>query len=361
MFVDHIHFYVESAKKWRDWFVRVMDFQAIASLVNLHTHTEIVGNGIQKDKTKQIIFILSSPLNSLSPVAEFLSKYPEGVADVAFQVEDLDSLARRIKQDIFIEETVLARGKIKSCQISSIANLKHTLIERQGITPILADPNLIEYDSREQYNQDILAIDHLVLNVFQGNLELTANWYEENLGFKKRQTFTIKTERSGLYSQVLVHPETELKLPINEPDSNSSQIQEFLDINQKSGIQHIALKTENIVNLTQKLREKKLEFLSVPDSYYQQINYQKKDFNIADWEWSEIKKQEILIDFEQNSHSLPEKPTLLQIFTKPIFSQPTFFFELIERRHAARGFGEGNFRALFEAIEREQIQRGTLD
>jgi len=160
---------------------------------------------------------------------------------------------------------------------------------------------------------------------------------------------------------VLVYPETELKLPINEPDSNSSQIQEFLDINQKSGIQHIALKTENIVNLTQKLKEKKVEFLSVPDSYYQQINYQKKDFNIADWEWSEIKKREILIDFEQNSYSLPEKPTLLQIFTKPIFSQPTFFFELIERRHAARGFGEGNFQALFEAIEREQIQRGTLD
>ena len=89
--------------------------------------------------------------------------------------------------------------------------------------------------------------------------------------------------------------------------------------------------------------------------------YQKKDFNIADWEWLEIKKQEILIDFEQNSYSLLEKPTLLQIFTKPIFSQPTFFFELIERRHAARGFGEGNFQALFEAIEREQIQRGTLD
>ncbi|RPH85589.1 MAG: 4-hydroxyphenylpyruvate dioxygenase, partial [Chroococcales cyanobacterium metabat2.561] len=124
MFVDHIHFYVESAKKWRDWLVRVMDFQAIASLVNLHTHTEIVGNGIQKDKTKQIIFILSSPLNSLSPVAEFLSKYPEGVADVAFQVEDLDSLASKIKQDIFIQETAFSRGKIKSCQIYSIADLK---------------------------------------------------------------------------------------------------------------------------------------------------------------------------------------------------------------------------------------------
>lgn len=361
MFVDHIHFYVESAKKWRDWFVRVMDFQAIASLVNLHTHTEIVSNGIQKDKTKQIIFLLSSPLNSLSPVAEFLSKYPEGVADVAFQVKDLDSLARGIKQNIFIQETAFSKGKIKTCQISSIANLKHTLIEREGITPILADPNLIEYDSRQQYNQDILAIDHLVLNVFQGDLEVTANWYEENLGFKKKQTFTIQTERSGLYSQVLAHPDSQLQLPINEPTSENSQIQEFLDINQKSGLQHIALKTQNILTLTQKLRERKVEFLSVPDSYYQQIKYQKKDFNISDWEWSEIKKQEILIDFEQDNNCSVDKPTLLQIFTKPIFSQPTFFFELIERRHAARGFGEGNFQALFEAIEQEQMQRGTLD
>jgi 4-hydroxyphenylpyruvate dioxygenase len=361
MFVDHIHFYVESARKWRDWFVRVMDFQAIASLVNLHTHTEIVSNGIQKDKTKQIIFLLSSPLNSLSPVAKFLSKYPEGVADVALQVKDLESLVRGIKQDIFIQESIFPRGKIKTCEVSSIANLKHTLIERQGITPILADAHLIERDSQQQCHQDILAIDHLVLNVFQGDLELTATWYEENLGFKKKQTFTIQTERSGLYSQVLYHPDSQLQLPINEPRSNNSQIQEFLDINQKSGIQHIALKTASILTLTQKLRERKVEFLSVPDGYYQQINYQQKDFNISEREWLEIKKQEILIDFEQDNSFSVDKPTLLQIFTKPIFSQPTFFFELIERRHAAKGFGEGNFQALFEAIEREQIQRGTLD
>jgi 4-hydroxyphenylpyruvate dioxygenase len=361
MYIDHIHFYVESATKWRDWFIRVMDFQSIASRINLHTQTEIVSNCRQKSTDQKIVFLLSSPLNSLSPVAEFLKQYPEGVVDVALQVEDLESLVRGIKQDIFIQENFYPSGKLKTCEVTSIANLKHTLIERHGNTPILDDVNLVTYPINEQSQSNITEIDHLVLNVFQGNLESTANWYEQNLGFIKKQTFTIQTERSSLYSQVLVHPKTQIQFPINEPRSDNSQIQEFLDFNGKEGIQHLALKSQNILSLTKQLRDRGVIFLSVPTSYYQQINKQKSAFIVSDQEWLAIREQEILIDFEQDNCTSSEKPTLLQIFTKPIFDKPTFFFELIERRNSAQGFGEGNFQALFEAIEREQLQRGTFD
>lgn len=360
MYIDHIHFYVESATKWRDWFVRVLDFQTIAGKINQHTQTEIVSNCGQELTEQRIVFILSSPLNSRSPVAVFLSKYSEGIADVAWQVKDLDSLVRGIKQDIFIQEYIYTSGKIKTAEVTSIANLKHTLIERQGITPILADVNLVTYPINEQSQSDIIGIDHLVLNVFPGDLELTANWYEQNLGFRKKQTFAIQTERSSLYSQVLVHPKTQVQFPINEPRSANSQIQEFLDFNRREGIQHLALKSQNILSLTKKLRDKGVDFLSVPPSYYQQLNQQLSDLKISDAEWLAIKKQEILIDFEQDKNRSKDKPTLLQIFTKPIFTKPTFFFELIERRNSAQGFGEGNFQALFEAIEREQIQRRTF-
>jgi 4-hydroxyphenylpyruvate dioxygenase len=361
MYIDHIHFYVESATKWRDWFIRVMDFQSIASRINLHTQTEIVSNCRQKSNDQKIVFLLSSPLNSLSPVAEFLKQYPEGVVDVALQVEDLESLVRGIKQDIFIQENLYPSGKLKTCEVTSIANLKHTLIERHGNTPILDDVNLVTYPINEQSQSNITEIDHLVLNVFQGNLESTANWYEQNLGFIKKQTFTIQTERSSLYSQVLVHPKTQVQFPINEPRSDNSQIQEFLDFNGREGVQHLALKSQNILSLTKQLRDRGVDFLSVPASYYQQINKHKSAFIVSDQEWLVIREQEILIDFEQDNYTSSEKPTLLQIFTKPIFDQPTFFFELIERRNSAQGFGEGNFQALFEAIEREQLQRGTFD
>jgi 4-hydroxyphenylpyruvate dioxygenase len=155
------------------------------------------------------------------------------------------------------------------------------------------------------------------------------------------------------------HPESEIKFPINEPSSPNSQIQEFLDINKTEGIQHIALKTQNVISLTKQFREAGLPFLSVPASYYKQLENKQLHLQFSQEEWREIQVQKILIDFENNiAEANPnQNPTLLQIFTQPIFEQPTFFFELIERRDAARGFGEGNFQALFEAIEREQIKR----
>jgi 4-hydroxyphenylpyruvate dioxygenase len=196
-----------------------------------------------------------------------------------------------------------------------------------------------------------------VLNVATGDLERALRWYEDVLGFQRQQTFMIQTDQSGLRSQVLVHPISGVQFPINEPTSANSQIQEFLDVNQGSGIQHIALQTPQIVKAIAQLRNLGLSFLPIPPTYYTQLRLSHPKLPLSASEFEEITAQQILVDWQDKSTNA----LLLQTFTQPIFEQPTFFFELIERRQGAQGFGEGNFRALFEAIEREQLKRGSLE
>jgi 4-hydroxyphenylpyruvate dioxygenase len=360
MQIDRVHFYVEDARKWRDWFVDVMGFQSIASGSNSHTHTEVVASNCIK-------FVLSSAISLSSPVAKYLSDRPPGVVDIAFRVFDLESLLERaiamnarIKQPI--QQKNFVGGKIKWCEITGINSLNHTLVERIGITPLLPESWILENQELSTTKSLFTGIDHLVLNVASEELEQTVNWYEKVFGFEREQSFKIQTETSGLHSQVLFHPFSGIQLPVNQPMSANSQIQEFLDLNRGAGIQHIALKTSQILGATQRLRLKGLSFLSVPHSYYQTLRESERNFPLSDREFKEIIKQQILIDLQLNKDCLDRplsinRPILLQIFTQPIFSQPTFFFELIERRDRANGFGERNFQALFEAIEREQLIR----
>jgi len=161
----------------------------------------------------------------------------------------------------------------------------------------------------------------------------------------------------------MVHPDSALQFPVNEPGSPNSQIQEFIDFNRGSGIQHLALQTPGITKIAKQLRQNGLSFLSVPITYYTEVENKYPNLNLSDREWEDIIESKILVDCQPNEINIKDSlnlPLLLQIFTKPIFKEPTFFFELIERRDRAKGFGEGNFQALFEAIEREQIQRGNL-
>ena len=171
-----------------------------------------------------------------------------------------------------------------------------------------------------------------------------------------QQTFNIKTDRSGLHSQVMISPHGHVQLPINEPASPSSQIQEFLEVNRGAGIQHIALQIPNLVEGISRFRAAGLSFLSVPQSYYSQLQ-QRCNFTLSSQELQGIAHQEILVDWHEDA---APGELLLQIFSQPIFHEPTFFFEFIERRFLAQGFGEGNFQALFQAIEREQIKRGFV-
>jgi 4-hydroxyphenylpyruvate dioxygenase len=336
MNIDHIHFFVEDARFWRDWFVQILGFQAVSSSADCHTHREIVKSGA-------VTFLLSSALTQESSVAHYLEQHPPGVVDVAFQVKDVPAAIAQARQ---------AHAKILQSagtyQILGWGNLRHTLLETQSS---IVPPSTIT------------AIDHIVFNVAKGELEQAVAFYEQVFGFQRQQSFAIRTDRSALCSQVLTHPHGSIKFPINEPVTPTSQIQEFLDLNGGAGIQHLALQTEDIIEAIARFRRRGLAFLQVPWSYYEQLR-QRAGFQLTEAEWRAIAAQEILVDW-QLEHS---QALLLQAFTQPVFSQPTFFFELIERRRCwvgevektAQGFGEANFQALFEAIEREQMKRGSL-
>lgn len=369
MDIDHIRFYVEDAIAWREWFVKAMGFRWVASQIEPETQTEIINNGA-------VYFVLTAPRTPTSAIAQYLRLHPPGVADVALRVTSLEAVLDRVMahrgrvlQPLQVEER--ANGYLKWAIVAGWGDLQHTLVERQGITPLLPDLAVTSIASdltagKQNPNLAELCfqgIDHAVLNVLQGDLPRAVAWYETMLGFQRQQRFTIQTERSGLFSQVLTHPNGSAQLPINEPDSPQSQIQEFLEANRGSGIQHIALQTANIVRMIATLRQQGLAFLSVPLEYYDRLQ-QRTGFQISRERLQAIAAQTVLIDWQ------PQTPDalLLQAFTQPLFAQPTFFFELIERQgfwsgnqyRQVEGFGEGNFQALFEAIEQEQKRRGTL-
>ena len=347
---DRIHFYVENAKVSRDWFVSHLGFQSIAGYANSHTHTETVSSG-------NVCFVLSSPLTSASPAASWLKYHPPGIFDVGFQVKNIELvIARAIAAGAKIlkpiEEELTAGVFCKRAKIAGWGDLSHTLVERMG------ENSLLQASAKLPL---FTLIDHVVLNVESGDLEVAVNWYQKILGFQTQQNFDIQTEKSALRSRVMIHSEGGVQLPINESASANSQIQEFLSANRGPGIQHMALQTTDIVGVVTDLRSRGLSFLPVPPTYYSELQ-QRQNYVPADWQ--AIAASEVLADWQEDTPAA----MLLQIFTQPIFAEPTFFFEIIERRVTfvdnkkvqAGGFGAGNFRALFEAIEREQMKRGSL-
>ena len=347
---DHIHFYVENAIESRDWFREKLGFKAIASQTNQHTQKEIINRG-------QVCFALSSAITPASPVTNFLSLHPPGVADVAFRVRNINSVVAKatVNGAEILQPIQQNLSGLKSAKISGWGNLTHTLIEK------FDDPQIL--NSTSQLFMDIAAIDHVVLNVAKNNLESAFNWYHQILDFQSHQSFDIQTNQSGLRSLVMIHPEGGVKFPINEPTSGNSQVQEFLDANYGAGIQHIALQTENILGVVGELRSLHLPFLHVPATYYSGLPTKVLSY-LSETDCQKVQDYQILVDLQERTPGA----MLLQIFTKPIFKQPTVFFEFIERKVVwvngkpmqTTGFGQGNFQALFEAIEREQIKRGSL-
>lgn len=353
MNIDHIHFYVDNAQRSRNWCEDILGFTPVESRISPHSHTEILVTG-------GITFVFSAPLTAASPVAQFLQFQPPGVADLAFRVDSLAEVLQQAtlngaKQLQPLQAQKQAGGELKWAQIQGWGTLKHTLVERTGITSVLPGDQSQEQRPGRAEHSHFSGIDHAVLNLADRDFAAAIAWYQQILGFQPDREFSIQTRRSGLRSQVLVHPQGTAQLPINAPVSTGSQIQEFLDFNRGSGIQHLALQTTDIVQTIAQLRQQGLAFLETPDCYYSHLQERLAKSNVK-LEISPLKAQGILVDWQpEQPHSL-----LLQIFTQPIFNQPTFFLEIIERRQQAQGFGEGNFLALFEAIEREQMKRGSL-
>ncbi|NJL20202.1 MAG: 4-hydroxyphenylpyruvate dioxygenase [Leptolyngbyaceae cyanobacterium SM1_3_5] len=361
MFIDHVHFYVEDATAWRDWFVSIFGFQSIASGFSAETHSEVVGMG-------RICFVLSAARTEASPIAQYLRQHPPGVANIALRVLQLEPvLTQAIAAGMPLVQSIQVRSPQRVAVVGGWESLQHTLIEGDGLAAVLGHlggEGVIKVAPVPlMQNPPFLGIDHVVLNVAAGDLERTVAWYEAGLGLKRQQMFAIHTDRSALCSQVLKHPQGSVQMPINEPASSRSQIQEFLDHNRGAGIQHIAIATANAVESIARLRKRGLAFLPVPQTYYDELP-QRSGFRLSEAQRQAIAREQVLVDWPIDR----PQAMLLQAFTQPIFPQPTFFFELIERQsyqvnqqtQQAEGFGEGNFRALFEAIEREQLKRGSL-
>lgn len=354
---EYLHLFVNNPARWRDWFIEKLNFWPISNDGVRYFSEYAV-------RHEHILILLSSEHSDRPDVQSFLQTYSEGIGDVAWRVRNVEAVADRLRnlgQPLLQPVQVLptTTGEVRWCRVAGWGSLTHTLIEA---TPTGQSPLVPTAPSLS--GLPWISIDHAVLNVPTGELTQAAQWYERSLGFSPQQRFVIETPRSGLRSIVLKHPEGDATLPINEPTSPNSQIQEFIDTHRGPGIQHVALKTRNLIQTIASLRHRGLSFLSVPQSYYQQLQSRTGFWHdAADWE--AIADQQILVDWPADE----PRTRLLQTFTQPLFGQPTFFWEFIERQslvtqaglRRADGFGEGNFQALFEAIEREQELRGSLE
>jgi 4-hydroxyphenylpyruvate dioxygenase len=338
MKIDCIHFYVVDATRTQDLLIKQMGLRSLGGKVNEHTIEYLIGND-------RLLFSIASPLNSTSPVADYLQLHPSGVQNISFRVPDLGEMRKKIDRlGIEILEVSADRDKLSWLKIRGWGAIEHTIIQS---SPESIDSNRFALDD------PIIGIDHLVLNVAVGELESAARWYQNLFDFQVQQTFDIYTQKSGLTSQALISACGKIRFNINQPSSSNSQIQEFLNTNRGAGIQHIGLETNDIFSTIEQMQQQQLAFLPIDRTYYTQIQLRasmEQKQSLSDDEWQKLERLQILIDWNK---SAPEA-LLMQIFTQPIFESPTFFFEIIERRNQAEGFGQGNFQALFEAIEQYQ-------
>ena len=306
----------------------------------------------------KIRLAVTSPLSHEDPRNVYLTLHGDAVKDLAFEVDDAEAAHRAVVERG--AETVLPptefkdrNGSVTVFSIKTYGDTIHSFIERErysgAFLPGYEDVALPGRDS------GLLTVDHVVGNVEDRQMDRWADWYIRTLGFHQFVSYDdkdISTEHSALRSKVMAStPDRRIKFPINEPAPGlrKSQIQEYLDFNVTAGVQHIALLTSDIVATVTRLRENGLDFLHVPDSYYETVWDRVGEI---EEDREAIRRLGILVDRDESGY-------LLQLFTKPVQPRPTLFYEIIERR-GCQSFGKGNFRALFESIEREQARRGNL-
>ncbi|XP_040842987.1 4-hydroxyphenylpyruvate dioxygenase [Ochotona curzoniae] len=319
-------------------------------------------------KQGQIVFVLSSALNPGNrEMGEHLVTHGDGVKDIAFEVEDCDYIVQKAREqgakilrEPWVEQDKF--GKVKFAVLQTYGDTTHTLVEKMNYTgrflpgfeaPLSKDPLLSKLP-----HCSLEIIDHIVGNQPEHEMESASDWYLKNLQFHRFWSVDdtqVHTEYSSLRSIVVANYEESIKMPINEPapGRKKSQIQEYVDYNGGAGVQHIALKTADIITAIRHLRARGMEFLAVPATYYKQLRENLKSAKIRVQESIDVLEElKILVDYD-------EKGYLLQIFTKPMQDRPTLFLEVIQR-HNHQGFGAGNFNSLFKAFEEEQNLRGNL-
>jgi len=358
---DYVELYVGNAKQSAHYYKTAFGYQSLAYAgleTGVRDRTSYV---LKQDKIR---LVLTTPLTQDSPINDHLKKHGDGVKIVALWVEDATSAYQETMKRgavSFMEPTVEKDeyGEVVRSGIYTYGETVHLFVERKNYNGIFL-PGYKEWKS--DYNPEAVGlkyIDHMVGNVGWNEMNTWVKFYEDVMGFVNFLSFDdkqIHTEYSALMSKVMSNGNGRIKFPINEPAEGKkrSQIEEYLDFYGGPGVQHIAIATDDIIKTVSQLKARGVEFLSAPPhAYYQAIperlgvrmDMMKEDMNA-------IEKLAIMVDADEDGY-------LLQIFTKPVQDRPTLFFEIIQRM-GAKGFGAGNFKALFESIEREQSLRGTL-
>jgi 4-hydroxyphenylpyruvate dioxygenase len=357
--IDHVRFFVGNARQSAYFYRNAFGFEVVA-YAGLETGSPTEAGYVLKQG--DITFVLASPLRSHHPENHRLALHGDGVQDIALEVDDVKAAFALAtdrgavpvqppteKQDDF--------GVIETAIIRAYGDTTHTFINRDrykgvfvpGYAPL--EPHRYHTPAK---SAGLVAIDHIVGNVEEGKMDEWVGFYENVMGFSQLVHFDdkdISTEYTALMSKVVQGGGGRIKFPLNEPAEGrkKSQIEEYLDFHGGPGVQHIAMATNDIVQTVRTLRDNDVSFLRVPATYYEALPDRIGDIseNLND-----LADLGILVDRDDEGY-------LLQIFTAPVEDRPTVFFEIIER-HGSQSFGKGNFKALFEAIEREQERRGTL-
>ena len=358
---DYVEFYVGNAKQAAHFYKTAFGFQSYAYRGLETGSTDSVSYVLKQDKIR---LVLTTPLNSKSPINDHIVKHGDGVKVVALWVDDArnaykETTSRGAKS--YMKPTVEKDedGEIVRAGIYTYGETIHMFVERKNYKGAFM-PGFRKWES--DYNPSPVGlkyIDHMVGNVGWGEMNTWVKWYEDVMGFENFLSFDdtqIHTEYSALMSKVMSNGNGRIKFPINEPAEGNkrSQIEEYLDFYEGPGVQHVAVATNDIISTITEMRKRGVEFLSTPpDEYYKAVPVRLEEHNHELKEDIDtLKGLGIMIDADEEGY-------LLQIFTKPVEDRPTLFFEIIQRM-GALGFGAGNFKALFESIEREQAKRGTL-
>ena len=353
---DFIELYVGNAKQAAHFYKSAFGFQSVAYSGLETGRKDQVSYVLQQDKIR---LVLTSPLTPESPVNDHIVKHGDGVKVVALWVDDAtksweETTKRGAKSFSKPEKIEDENGYVIQSAIHTYGETIHYFIERKNYNgPFL--PGYKKWNT--DYNPESVGlkyVDHMVGNVGWGEMNKWVEFYARVMGFAQLISFDdndISTEYTALMSKVMSNGNGRIKFPINEPakGKKKSQIEEYIDFYHGSGVQHIAVSTNNIIDTVTKLKNRGVEFLTVPATYYETVLDRVGEI---DEDLAPLQELGILIDCDDEGY-------LLQIFTKPVLDRPTMFFEIIQRK-GAKSFGKGNFKALFEAIEREQEMRGTL-
>ena len=354
---DHVELYVGNAKQSAYYYRAAFGFKLIAYRGPETGTRDRASYALEQGKVR---LVLTTPFNPDSEIAQHVRRHGDGVKDIALRVDDVEAAfrettARGARPCQPPSAATDEFGTVKTASIAIYGDTIHTFTERHAYRgAFLPGFVAVEPDDIVARPAGLDHIDHMVGNVGWGEMDTWARFYGHVMGFQVYKHFDdkdISTEYSALMSKVMANGNGRVKFPINEPAAGRrrSQIEEYLDFYGGPGVQHIAMATPDIIGTVTKLRAQGVEFLTVPATYYEELT---RRIGRIDEPMDQLARLGILVDRDEEGY-------MLQIFTKPVEDRPTLFFEIIQRK-GSRSFGKGNFKALFEAIEREQARRGNL-